>query len=421
MSAPMLSPTLASVLAVVVAGASLCWFGLGFAAPVLYRRQDLVWSGVGLFAALVLWFCSGQIRGALLLGTIAQVSLLGWLGGQAFLWRWSGLDEAQKQQGFVRSLQRWGQRLQLFFDRSLPAKPKPKSPRSPASTTPPPDPEILPELGQDSGVDVPPETPAPSNDAPNDASTDTPESLDTKLVAAEEGAPGANLGDSPGGLPDISEPAPTDPSTDPSPASGAPKPPVQTVTPTTPNPESKVTIEARKPTPTTPKSTPKALNSGDPTPSLNLFDRVRNRLQGRKSHGKRYVRPEESPQPPEPKAVPKPSPQSNPPVSPPSTSPRSQPQPPETPKPAPVSPTPPPNPAPVEQIPHGSQADSKEVWADDNWVDGDPTPDVLTPANPSQVRDGADVSLEKPVLPVQESGLPVPPDQDEADRGDTLS
>ena len=40
--------------------------------PTLARRTDLPWSGAALFYALVLWFCSGQVRGALLLGQLVQ-------------------------------------------------------------------------------------------------------------------------------------------------------------------------------------------------------------------------------------------------------------------------------------------------------------------------------------------------------------
>lgn len=60
-------------------------FGLYMAAfflPEVHRRYDLVWSGVGLFYALVLWVCAGRITGAVLLGQMASVSLLGW-----FVWQ----------------------------------------------------------------------------------------------------------------------------------------------------------------------------------------------------------------------------------------------------------------------------------------------------------------------------------------------
>jgi hypothetical protein len=60
-------------------------FGLYMAAfffPEVHRKYDLIWSGVGLFYALVLWVCAGRITGGVLLGQLASVALLGWFGWQ---------------------------------------------------------------------------------------------------------------------------------------------------------------------------------------------------------------------------------------------------------------------------------------------------------------------------------------------------
>jgi hypothetical protein len=46
--------------------------------PEIHRKNDFVWSGVGLFYALILWVCAGRITGGLLLGQIAGVAMLGW-------------------------------------------------------------------------------------------------------------------------------------------------------------------------------------------------------------------------------------------------------------------------------------------------------------------------------------------------------
>lgn len=51
--------------------------------PEIHRKGDLVWSGVGLFYALVLWVCADRITGGVLLGQMASVSLIGWFGYQA--------------------------------------------------------------------------------------------------------------------------------------------------------------------------------------------------------------------------------------------------------------------------------------------------------------------------------------------------
>jgi ABC-type transporter Mla subunit MlaD len=89
------------LLASAIALASLGLYGISFLLPAFKREQDLIWSGVGLFYALVLWACAGQVRGGLLLGQMASVALIGWLGWQAFGARWAGLSAADKDQAKV--------------------------------------------------------------------------------------------------------------------------------------------------------------------------------------------------------------------------------------------------------------------------------------------------------------------------------
>jgi hypothetical protein len=91
------------LLALAVAIASLALYAIGFFFPGLKRENDLIWSGVGLFYALVLWVFAGQVRGGVLLGQMASVALIGWLGWQAFVWRWQGLTPEQKQEAQVLS------------------------------------------------------------------------------------------------------------------------------------------------------------------------------------------------------------------------------------------------------------------------------------------------------------------------------
>lgn len=73
---------LAYVLALAVGLGSLVIYLAAFFFPEVHRKNDFIWSGVGLFYALVLWVCAGRITGSLLLGQVAGVALLGWSVGQ---------------------------------------------------------------------------------------------------------------------------------------------------------------------------------------------------------------------------------------------------------------------------------------------------------------------------------------------------
>ncbi|KAM3092216.1 Ycf66 family protein [Phormidesmis sp. 146-35] len=63
---------------------SLALYLSAFFYPQVYRKGDLIWSGIGLFYAWVLWVCAERITGGVLLGQMASISLIGWLGWQAF-------------------------------------------------------------------------------------------------------------------------------------------------------------------------------------------------------------------------------------------------------------------------------------------------------------------------------------------------
>ncbi|NJM58476.1 MAG: hypothetical protein HC857_15095, partial [Synechococcales cyanobacterium RU_4_20] len=84
------------LLAFVVAVAGLALYATAFFFPNLYRKHDLIWSGVALFYGLVLWFCAKRLTGAVLLGQTASVALIGWLGFQAFQFRWSQLPSNEQ-------------------------------------------------------------------------------------------------------------------------------------------------------------------------------------------------------------------------------------------------------------------------------------------------------------------------------------
>ena len=73
---------LANVLAVLLGSASFIFYMAAFFYPEVHRRADFLWSGLGMFYAVVLWFCAGQITGAVLLGQLTAVILLLGLGWQ---------------------------------------------------------------------------------------------------------------------------------------------------------------------------------------------------------------------------------------------------------------------------------------------------------------------------------------------------
>lgn len=77
------------LLAIAVALGSFAFYMAAFFFPEIHRKYDLIWSGVGMFYALVLWVCAGRITGGVLLGQIASVALIGWFGWQMLELRWA--------------------------------------------------------------------------------------------------------------------------------------------------------------------------------------------------------------------------------------------------------------------------------------------------------------------------------------------
>ncbi|MGB2926511.1 MAG: Ycf66 family protein [Limnothrix sp.] len=86
---------LAQVLAIAVALGSTLLFLTAFIFPKLHRQDDFFWSAVGLFYALVLWVCAGQIVGAILLGQLASVVLLGWFAWETLRLRQAIIDPSK--------------------------------------------------------------------------------------------------------------------------------------------------------------------------------------------------------------------------------------------------------------------------------------------------------------------------------------
>ncbi|MEA5464370.1 Ycf66 family protein [Leptothoe sp. PORK10 BA2] len=87
---------LANLLAGIVGAGSLAFYLIAFVLPEVHRRSDFFWSGVGMFYAVVLWYCARQMQGAVLLGQSASVGLLLWLGYQTLLLRRETTPAAQQ-------------------------------------------------------------------------------------------------------------------------------------------------------------------------------------------------------------------------------------------------------------------------------------------------------------------------------------
>ncbi|NJO97837.1 MAG: hypothetical protein HC764_19100 [Pleurocapsa sp. CRU_1_2] len=67
---------LSYALAIAVAISSLVLFSTAFLMSKIHRQDDFLWSTVGLFYALVLWYCARNITGAVLLGQAAATVLI---------------------------------------------------------------------------------------------------------------------------------------------------------------------------------------------------------------------------------------------------------------------------------------------------------------------------------------------------------
>ncbi|MCD8488855.1 MAG: hypothetical protein LRZ84_19470 [Desertifilum sp.] len=192
---------LAYILAFAVGLGSLVLYTAALFFPEVYRKGDFIWSGVGLFYALVLWVCAGQIRGGLLLGQTASVALLGWLGWQTLMMRRALTPSVQQTPvsedlpvKLIDSLKQLPQRLTGKLKPTAPVKTtleKPSTveavvtPEDTATVVTPEDtatvvtPETLedtatPETPEDIAAVATPETPIDAGEQSPDAAISTP-------------------------------------------------------------------------------------------------------------------------------------------------------------------------------------------------------------------------------------------------------
>ncbi|MDV2999987.1 MAG: hypothetical protein N5P05_001593 [Chroococcopsis gigantea SAG 12.99] len=121
---------LAYILALLVGFFSLYLLATAFIKPVIHRKDDFLWSAVGLFYALVLWLCAPQFKGAILLGQAAVVILLIGIGWQNLSLRAVILSPDKQGSLLGFSVIDW---LQGRLGRVVSAKPK----KSPVSVKPP--------------------------------------------------------------------------------------------------------------------------------------------------------------------------------------------------------------------------------------------------------------------------------------------
>ncbi|MGY6530863.1 MAG: Ycf66 family protein [Cyanobacterium sp.] len=76
-------------LSITIVIASLNLYLSAFIRPKIHRRDDFLWSGLGLFYGLTLWVCAGRITGAILLSQLAIVTV-----AIAFMWENVSLRKA---------------------------------------------------------------------------------------------------------------------------------------------------------------------------------------------------------------------------------------------------------------------------------------------------------------------------------------
>jgi Ycf66 protein N-terminus len=154
-------------LAIAVGLSSSILFLTAFFFKDIHRQDDFFWSGVGLFYALVLWFCSTSITGAILLGQLAVVALL-----SAYFWQLLKLRKAIANPETKESLDSFS--VVGFFQNLIK--------RSPAVKTP----EVKPEAKPETKIAV---TNQPSNktqeDAKNSASKEVVR-IDNQPVTKQE-------------------------------------------------------------------------------------------------------------------------------------------------------------------------------------------------------------------------------------------
>ena len=249
---------LAYILAIAVGLGSFALYITAFFFPELHRKSDFFWSGLGLFYALVLWVCAGRITGGVLLGQLAGVSLLGWLGWQTLTLRRAVASPAEQTEissevseqleGF--SLNKLLKQVTSLFRRR---KPEAKTPQTSTPT------EESPELSATEAAPTPAEPPSEQTESSPEVSKQAQSSLFSKFFNRftspfRRGKPKANTSQTSTLAEALSESSATDPSEAATPAEEPSELESQPTSPEQPEPED---VEAaRKETESKEASTP---------------------------------------------------------------------------------------------------------------------------------------------------------------------
>jgi hypothetical protein len=122
---------LAYILAVLVGAGSVGLYAAAFFLPEIHRKNDFIWSGVGLFYALFLWIYAHQVTGGILVGQTSSVLLMGWFAWQIVKMR-RQLVAVERQAAIANPTRATEPEVNRSV--STAAKPTSKTPTPPKST-----------------------------------------------------------------------------------------------------------------------------------------------------------------------------------------------------------------------------------------------------------------------------------------------
>lgn len=175
-------------LAIAVALGSFTLFMAAFFFPEVHRRNDFIWSGVGLFYALVLWLSAERITGGVLLGQAASITLLGWLGWQTLtLRRAKAPTEAKTEVSDATVTQTKNKLLGGITGLFRKQKPQPASSAKPESVAELVEEETATETATPESPEATVETPETPIPAPPEVETpETPEEIEPTTASVSE-------------------------------------------------------------------------------------------------------------------------------------------------------------------------------------------------------------------------------------------